>query len=670
MDLTPPIESDTSAITSRAWWSGDVSAFLNQSTSSIVERLAFRALETHPTNHEAQLRAWHWEIEILRRAVGTMPENWRVLLEYPLIRLGRRMDAVLVTDRAILVIEFKALNSHFTADARVQAEDYAFDLRDFHAGSRDHVIVPILVAGTGTPARTQWQFPWPGVSGVYDALPDTLPDMLNEILSRIPNRDVDIANWERAAYRPVPTIIEAARALYAKHGVADIRTARADTDNLSTTTSAIVAAIRHAKERQQHIILFVTGIPGAGKTLCGLNAIFTADMDGTFLTGTLPMVYVLKAALAEDTARKGKKSVRAAKHETKSKIESITGFLRYYIAEPAHLPEHVIVFDEAQRAWDAEYGATKFKHTDSEAAIVLDIMQRHSDYAVIVALVGNGQEINSGEAGLAEWGRALSQRPKWHVRAAPGVLTAPQARQRLFASKPDGMVTDPALHLSVPIRNVRSNSAAPWVDAVLRGEIAEARSIANEKLPFFITRSLEEMRAGLRTLARGERRAGLVCSSGAKRLVADGIWPKFEHMNEDLVANWFLKRWPDVRASDALEIPATEFACQGLELDYVGLCWGGDLTWASNWLIRHFSGSKWHHTRKLDAQDFQINTYRVLLTRARSETIIWIPQGDARDKTRMPEEFDRTAAYLLECGARMLPDFVDQQVQEIETALL
>ncbi len=231
-------------------------------------------------------------------------------------------------------------------------------------------------------------------------------------------------------------------------------------------------------------------------------------------------------------------------------------------------------------------------------------------------------------------------------------------------------MTDDALHLSVPIRNVRSNSAAPWVDAVLRGEIAEARSIADEKLPFFITRSLEEMRAGLRTLARGERRAGLVCSSGAKRLVADGLWPKFEHMNEDLVANWFLKRWPDVRASDALEIPATEFACQGLELDYVGLCWGGDLTWAGNWLVRHFSGSKWHHTRKLDSQDFQINTYRVLLTRARSETIIWIPKGDARDKTRLPEEFDRTAAYLLECGARMLPDFVDQRVQEIETALL
>jgi hypothetical protein len=317
----------------------------------------------------------------------------------------------------------------------------------------------------------------------------------------------------------------------------------------------------------------------------------------------------------------------------------------------------MIVFDEAQRAWDANYGATKFNHTDSEAGIVLDIMQRHADYAVIVALVGNGQEINTGEAGLAEWGKALKERPGWRIRAAPGVLTADEPRQRLFAAPPDGMVVDGSLHLGVAIRNVRSSTAALWVDACLRGQADEARGHAAEGLPFFITRSLVEMRRGLRALARGARRAGLVCSSGAKRLVADGVWPKFEHMNEELVANWFLKRWPDVRASDALEIPATEFACQGLELDYVGLCWGGDLIWNGAWVVRNFMGTKWQIARRPDARDFQINTYRVLLTRARCETIIWVPEGDAEDVTRAPEVFDRTAAYLVECGARVLPEF-------------
>jgi hypothetical protein len=642
---------------SRAWWSGSVSTFLSQNVNSILDRLAFRAIETHATNRDAQLRAWRWEIDILRDALADISGNWQILLEYPLIRLGRIIDAVLVTDRAILVIEFKALNSRFTNDARVQAEDYAFDLRDFHAGSRNHVIVPILVAGAGDPSRPQWSFPWPGVSIVYDALPTTLPELLHEILGRIHHRDIDVENWERAAYRPVPTIVEAARALYAKHGVADIKAARADTGNLSRTTEAILQAVRDAKEKQEHVILFVTGIPGAGKTLCGLDAIFSSETDGTFLTGTLPMVYVLKAALAHDSAKSTSKSARTAKHEAKSKIESITGFLRYYLLETEHLPEHMIVFDEAQRAWDAYYGATKFKHTDSEAGIVLDIMQRHEDYAVIVALVGNGQEINTGEAGLAEWGKALRLRSKWKIRAAPGVLNAPEARQCLFPTQPTGMMIDRSLHLDVPIRNVRSASAAPWVDAVLRGQTNEAQRLAGDALPFFVTRSLEDMRNGLRALARGERRAGLVCSSGAKRLVADGVWPKFEHMNEDLVANWFLKRWPDVRASDALEVPATEFACQGLELDYVGLCWGGDLTWNNGWLVRNFSGTKWHHARKQDARDFQINTYRVLLTRARSETIIWVPAGDVRDETRDPVFLDRTAAYLLECGARSLPAF-------------
>ena len=314
----------------RAWWSGRVSTFLTQDPRHIIDRLSFRAIETHVTNREQQLRAWAWEIDILCSALEKVPGDWRLLLEYPLVRLGRIIDAVLVTDRAIFVFEFKAFNSALSADARRQVEDYALDLRDFHAGSRHHVIVPVLVAGVGTPDLQQKSFLLPGVSDVYMALPSTVPTLLAELLELIPYRDVDIESWEHAAYRPVPTIIEAARNLYAKHGVSDIRAARADTANLSQTTDLIQQAIREARVTRQHLILFVTGIPGAGKTLCGLNAIFSDDTDGTFLTGTLPMVYVLKAALAEDAA----KSTRAARHETKSKIESITSFLRHYLAEP------------------------------------------------------------------------------------------------------------------------------------------------------------------------------------------------------------------------------------------------------------------------------------------------------------------------------------------------
>jgi hypothetical protein len=229
-------------------------------------------------------------------------------------------------------------------------------------------------------------------------------------------------------------------------------------------------------------------------------------------------------------------------------------------------------------------------------------------------------------------------------------------RQKLFPTQPANMVIDDCLHLNFAIRNVITSSAALWVDAVLRGQISEAKSFAGADLPFFVTRSLDDMRHALRAMARGQRRAGLVCSSGAKRLVADGIWPNFEHLNKDKVANWFLKKWPDVRASDALEIPTTEFACQGLELDYVGLCWGGDLIWTGKWQVRNFKGTDWQIRSAGNATDYQINTYRVLLTRARSNTIVWVPEGHPNDKTRKPAEFDSIASLLFACGARPLQE--------------
>ena len=521
----------------RAWWSGTLASFRAQDPSHIIERLAFRLVETHRLNHAQQLRAWHQQIELLIPALADFPPHWRLLFEYPLLRLGRRLDAVLLSDHAIILIEFKTLNSSFGAEARRQALEYAYDLRDFHAASKNCVIVPIVVAATGKPLRHQWNFFWPGVSDAYECLPAGLPELLTKLFKKIIGSSVDITSWERATYKPVPTIIEAARSLYEKHGVADMRTYRTDDGSLKRTTTCLLNAISTARQNNEFQILFVTGIPGAGKTLCGLDAVFSADSDATFLTGTLPMVYVLKAALAEDAKKHRSRSRSATQHEAKSKIQSITGFLRYYIAEPRHLPEHVIVFDEAQRAWDAAYGATKFDHKDSEAGIVLDIMSRHQNYAVIIALVGNGQEINSGEAGLAEWGRALASRPHWKISGAPNVLEATDPRQRLFRERPGAMVLNPDLHLDVPIRNVRSAAAAPWVDAVLRGDAEAAKSYAGPTLPFFLTRSLPDMRRALRFLARGGRRAGLVCSSGAKRLIADGIWPKFEHMDENLVAN-------------------------------------------------------------------------------------------------------------------------------------
>jgi hypothetical protein len=653
--------NDQQAATKHAWWGGTVAVFRAAPAEAVVERLALRLVEAHPLNHAAQIAAWRGEVAILQAALVAAPDDWAVLFEYPLLRLGRRLDVVIVTDKAILVLEFKIGGVRFDAAAMAQVEDYALDLQDFHAASRDKVIVPILLASEAVAPAPDWSLLWHGVTKVFCASGGSLAGLMAGLMARLPSQIIDIAAWDAAPFKPVPTIIEAATMLYARHGVADIAAARADVSNLRRTSEVILNAVSQARAERKHVIVFVTGIPGAGKTLCGLNAVFGADTGAAFLTGNLPLVHVLREALARDAASYG--SLRQARQKTETAVQGLTGFVRDNVAraEPPH--EHVVVFDEAQRAWDAAYGARKFGLGDSEAALFLDIMRKHADFAVVIALVGNGQEINTGEAGLGEWGRALAARPDWMVRAAPGVLSATEPRQRLFEVAPANIVIDAALHLAVPVRSVRSSHGGPWVDAMLRGDVAEATAIADiEGVPFHVTRSLPAMRAALRAQARGRRRAGLVCSTGGRRLVAEGIWPDFPHLEQDAIANWFLNRWPDVRASDALEIPATQFACQGLELDYVGLCWGGDFVWDGGWRVRRFVGTKWQKPVGRDAIDFRRNTYRVLLTRARYDTVIWVPEGDAADATREPGLFDATAAFLLACGARALEE-VEEQIE-------
>lgn len=642
----------------RAWWNSDLQTFLSIDTESILGQLSTRLVEAHPLNRATQLAAWRGQLRLLSAALTGFSTHCRVLIEYPLLRLGRRIDAVLLTERAVIVLEFKVGADRFGNADRQQVEDYALDLVDFHAGSRSHPVVPVLVATDAPGPQNAWPLIWFGATPVIDANGETLASVLNEITRRVPVPDaaLDIAAWDEAPYRPVPTIIDAARLLYSRHGVDEIAAARADIPNLSRTTFAIQAAVEETRQRGEHCVVFVTGIPGAGKTLCGLNLVFGLNAAAAFLTGNLPLVFVMRRALENDARDQGQ-SARAARQKTESAIQPLIGFLRDNLDRTDAPHEHVIIFDEAQRAWDADYGQRKFQRADSEAGLFLDILRRHKDWAVIVALVGNGQEINTGEAGLEAWGQALITRGDWSVRASPRVLSGSDIRQRLFTTAPSFLRLEPDLHLDVPVRSIRSAAAAPWVDAVLAGDAQRARQIADLAggVPFLMTRSLTAMRSALRHLSRGERRAGLVCSAGAKRLRADGLWPEFPHLQEDTVADWFLRRWPDVRASDALEIPATQFACQGLELDYVGLCWGNDLVpHQQGWAARAFRGSRWQQLRQEAAIAYQINTYRVLLTRARYATVLWVPGGDSADATRLPEEFDRIAAFLSACGVESL----------------
>jgi hypothetical protein len=343
-------------------------------------------------------------------------------------------------------------------------------------------------------------------------------------------------------------------------------------------------------------------------------------------------------------------------------LQNVHRFLEHHVIHAQEVPDaRVIVFDEAQRAWDAAKARLGTRNkpsklTMSEPAHTLEIMGRHEGWAVIVALIGNGQEINTGEAGLAEWGCVVeASHGRWRAVAAARAIAAGDPVQRIADRWTDWLDRDDDLDLAVPVRSVRETIGAAWVDAVLRGAVAEARDIATPALPFLLTRDLGALREGLRRLTRGRRRAGLVAAAGAKRLRAEGLGVQAED-----VADWFLKHWPDVRASDALETFATEYDCQGLELDVVGLAWGGDLPWrGSAWVPRHFAGKTWQGVHKPDDRRHILNTYRVLLTRARYETIIWVPRGSQRgdpfhDTTRDAAELDAIADCLLACGARKL----------------
>lgn len=656
-----------------ASYSASVAQFLQTAAQPLVNALAAADAQRFRASEPQQMRAWAVTIATLKSALAEFDAafSWQVILEYPMRRLGRRIDVVLVTPRAILVLEFKAdATAHSQADRR-QAEDYALDLQDFHAGSRHLPIIPILVATAATPRPASLPLLLAGATPVLDAAAATLGPLLRDLWQRLPDatRPIDPSAWEHAAYRPVPGIIDAACTLYSRHAVADIEAARAEAINLSTTTDRILAAIAEARADSRHIALFVTGIPGAGKTLCGLNAVFGAGATGggtggaIFLTGNPTLVHVLREALARDAAQGDRSRLRAARQRTKSAIQALPAFRDHHIGDASTPPEHVAVIDEAQRSWAKTHAVRKSRDrdvqlTDSEPGHLLDIMGRHKDWAVVICLIGNGQEIHDGEGGLAEWGAALQALPRWQARAAPGALVAPEPRQRL--PNLPGMRVDPALHLDVPMRSLHNNAVSAWVDAVLQGDARAAHAIAETRgpLPFRLTRNLAALRAALRDASRGLRRCGLVASSGARRLRADGLGCELPHMDENAVARWFLDRWPeDVRASDALEQVATEFSCQGLELDHVGLCWGGDLIRdRQGWRVRNFIGTGWTTPRIAETIANRLNTYRVLLTRARYGTIIFVPLGDEDDPTRPPAEMDLVADHLTRCGIEPLAD--------------
>ncbi|MBV8842678.1 MAG: DUF2075 domain-containing protein [Bryobacterales bacterium] len=542
--------------------------------------------------------SWQQEIVELQTAmiriteVDSVARQWSLLLEYVLPIIGQRLDCLLLADDLIYVIEYKGGSSAGARTALRQAQDYALNLVDFHEESRHRTVVPIAVGKFRVPIPLDLASEHQGAA----VSPADLPELIICASKIWGNRGaaINVEAWNNSRYFPVPTIIEAASAVYSNHDVHDLAHSRAGSDNLETTQAAIAEAVKDAITRSVKRLIVVTGVPGAGKTLAGLNAVqvLAEKLDlnreqASFLSGNGPLVAVLQEALKRSAGEQRRGAVRSIK----SRIREIHRFVRDTYENGRPPADRLIVFDEAQRAWTAAKNLKKFERDLSEPEMILQIMGRHAGWAVVVALVGGGQEIHAGEAGLAAWGDAITRHPEWEIVTSPEALSggASVAGSRLFRDRAghSGTIFQiPSLHLAVSKRSFESEVTAAWVNAVLDGQPDQAGALAAKGLPVYLTRDIDEARAWLKFHAKGNRRAGLVASSGAARSRAEGVeTPTFKFLGGIDYVKWFLEPAGDHRSSNQLEVAMSEFEMQGLEIDLAVLVWGGDLIFPNDRVV-------------------------------------------------------------------------------------
>lgn len=653
-------------MSTKAYYHSPISQFLTLSTEEI--RGVITNSHTQVIEY-SQTRAWMGQVENLQEQLKKFPTGY-VCFELLIPRMGRRADVVLLYKGIVFVLEYKVgAKTYGSADKR-QALGYALDLKHFHSESHERVIIPILIATKAKPSIYEIVEGEANVTEVICSNGENLQEIIIQCSQYFdPEIPIDATGWLAGPYRPTPTIIEAAKALYANHDVKDISRSDAGAINLAKTSEQLQEIITSSRLNKQKTICFVTGVPGAGKTLVGLN-IATSHSNGdddfaVFLSGNGPLVAVLQEALAQDNNKRNNVKMEAARREAKAAIQNIHHF-RDDALKSSNAPiENVVIFDEAQRAWDLR-ATQRFMETkrqqsfwnQSEPEFLISIMDRHPDWCVIIALIGGGQEINRGEAGLRGWVDALSQSfSDWNI------FYSIELKQQEYAGSvndldfPKGLARVKSLknlHLSTSMRSFRAEKLSHFVHHLIGNKPARARLIALElraKYPLFVTRNLQRGKKWIGQHTRGIERAGLIASSGAKRLKAEGVF-----VNQEVdPKHWFLNEPDDVRSSNFLEDVASEFVVQGLELDWCLIGWDADYRYNNN-LFEHwkFIGSKWQQRNKDEEKQYLENVYRVLLTRARQGLVIYVPHGDTKDETRKPEFYDQTYAYLLSCGMTVL----------------
>lgn len=653
---------------SRAWYSASIKTFLQTAPEAVFAQLANNRDFDLVTE---QKEAWQQQLTLMREAVSGL--DGLICFEFTVPRMGRRIDVVLVVGSVVVALEFKVGESEFTRAALDQVWDYALDLKNFHAASHEAAIIPLLVATEAELPDNAFELR-AAPDRVYSPLLTTterLRSTLQRCLEEVPrDTPLHIQTWLGASYRPSPTIIEAARTLYAQHSVEAIARYDAGAQNLAITSRRVEELIDEARAARRKIICFVTGVPGAGKTLVGLNiATHRRDEHDTahavFLSGNGPLVAVLREALTRDEcSRRESEKPRPRKGEIRKRVESFIQNVHHFrdeaLKDPNPPHEHVVIFDEAQRAWNRQQTSNFMRRKkgqpnfdQSEPEFLIRYMDRHPDWALIVCLVGGGQEINTGEAGISEWLDAIHTKfPAWHVYISDRLHDAEYGAQATLnghSSSPNTHL-EPDLHLAVSMRSFRAEHVSAFVKATLDLERDTAGALfaqIKDRFPIFVTRDLDSAKRWIRSRARGTERFGIVASSKAMRLKPHAIDIR---VSIDPV-HWFLNERDDTRSSYYLEDAATEFQVQGLELDWTCVTWDADLRLTkASWSYHDFRGTRWTNVNHPENRAYLKNAYRVLLTRARQGMVIFVPPGDSSDPTRSPEMYDATFTYLRELG--------------------
>jgi len=703
-------------MSNRCLYTATFSEFLNKEPLAVLGAI-------HNNYHGDSLtttdEAWMGEIEVMQQVLEPWKEEQgQIVFEYDIPRLGKRIDVVLLLRGMIFCLEFKVGKKEEFQAGIEQVMDYALDLKNFHLFSHDRKIVPILIPTKYKEYTTMFQ---PSVynDDIYNPM-ITGEEHLQELIAKVlehagaKREDGVIDNWLISPYAPTPTIIEAARTLYENHSVEDITRHEADKVSTDTTINYILQVIHQSKEKQQKSICFVTGVPGAGKTLVGLDvAIKQTYKDGeldkengaVYLSGNGPLVAVLTEALARDNQKKcSQKGERKNMSDSRREVSEFIQIIHRYrdnmlakIKNPVENGEleidpekaikltatgygeveHVAIFDEAQRSWThkriADYlkrGGTygnKLKVPNfpmSEAEFLIWSLDQREDWAVIICLVGGGQEINTGEAGITEWIKALNNRFKhWNVYIS-NKLTDPEyaeGRVNELLAGNDKVKFSDSLHLAVSLRSFRAETLSAFIHSLLSFAPDAAslyQDVKGKKYPIMLTRDMDKARQWLRKMARGTQQTGVLVTKVAARFKPLAV--NILAQGDENAVHWFLEDKTDIRSSNYLEDAATEIQVQGLELDYACVLWDADMRCEDDhWAYYKFNGkNKWNPENNEESRKYMLNAYRVLLTRARQGIVICVPYGNSNttpegfpeDPTRLPEYYDGTYEYLKSLG--------------------